>query len=355
MLLYHVRINVLADPQTAPALYAGAVGKAVYLLTMGGQQAVMCFFVISGFLVGGSVALQVRRGKFSFGSYTLNRATRLYIVLLPALLIGLALDLFRIMKFGLSGPPAAGGEFAGSYMLRTFAGNVFFLQDVVTPTLGSNNPLWSVSDEAWYYVLFPLLLAPFMPWKTITARVALFLLALVAIAALLRGNKEVVMLFGVWLLGFAVRFLRFRLFPSLTAAWLLAVAATLLYPLYKHHVPGTFIFPALSFANVLLTASGTTNDPAPHIAAFNAKLASFSFSLYVLHAPMLHFLLTTFSGKSNPRLGLTINGHSLALMLFLILGLSLYAWGFSLFTERNTDAVRQWLILKSRSWLFPSA
>lgn len=38
-------------------------------------------------------------------------------------------------------------------------GNLFMLQDVLTPTRGSNGPLWSLSYEWWYYCLFAFALA----------------------------------------------------------------------------------------------------------------------------------------------------------------------------------------------------
>jgi len=43
--------------------------------------------------------------------------------------------------------------------------NVFFLQTITVPVYGSNSPLWSLANEFWYYLLFPLLLlAPQRGW-----------------------------------------------------------------------------------------------------------------------------------------------------------------------------------------------
>src|ERR1039458_8382680 len=50
------------------------------------------FFVLSGYLVGGSVLRSVRTGSWSWRAYLLGRLSRLYVVLLPALLLGGALD-----------------------------------------------------------------------------------------------------------------------------------------------------------------------------------------------------------------------------------------------------------------------
>jgi peptidoglycan/LPS O-acetylase OafA/YrhL len=58
-----------------------------------GHEAVMVFFVLSGFLVGGSVLKLMSRDLWSWNNYLIKRLTRLWIVLIPALLLGLALDL----------------------------------------------------------------------------------------------------------------------------------------------------------------------------------------------------------------------------------------------------------------------
>src|SRR6202030_3749589 len=38
-----------------------------------------------------------------------------------------------------------------------FLGNLFFVQTILCRTFGSNGPLWSLANEFWYYLLFPLL------------------------------------------------------------------------------------------------------------------------------------------------------------------------------------------------------
>ena len=34
--------------------------------------------------------------------------------------------------------------------------NIFFLQGIYTPTFGTDGALWSLANEFWYYLLFPL-------------------------------------------------------------------------------------------------------------------------------------------------------------------------------------------------------
>ena len=55
-----------------------------YALTSMGHEAVMVFFALSGFLVGGQAIRRLRRGTFSARDYALRRLVRLWIVMIPA-------------------------------------------------------------------------------------------------------------------------------------------------------------------------------------------------------------------------------------------------------------------------------
>jgi peptidoglycan/LPS O-acetylase OafA/YrhL len=62
------------------------------LITGLGHQGVVIFFVLSGFLVGRKAVDAVVRRKSNLGHYILDRATRIYVVLIPAILIGAMWD-----------------------------------------------------------------------------------------------------------------------------------------------------------------------------------------------------------------------------------------------------------------------
>src|SRR5690242_13717246 len=57
---------------------------AFYFATGLGHQAVIIFFALSGFLVGGKVIEDITKQRFSWPRYILRRLTRLWIVILPA-------------------------------------------------------------------------------------------------------------------------------------------------------------------------------------------------------------------------------------------------------------------------------
>src|SRR5688572_27624552 len=70
-----------------------------YFITGFGHQAVIVFFVLSGFFIIRSIHESVDRGKWKVKEYAINRMTRLWIVLLPALLLTLLWDRLGLAYF----------------------------------------------------------------------------------------------------------------------------------------------------------------------------------------------------------------------------------------------------------------
>jgi peptidoglycan/LPS O-acetylase OafA/YrhL len=77
---------VLAQP--------GLFLKLFYFITSLDGTAVVIFFVLSGFLIGGSLADSMQRGSFDLVRYLVARFVRIYIVYIPALVITEAVFLF---------------------------------------------------------------------------------------------------------------------------------------------------------------------------------------------------------------------------------------------------------------------
>ena len=88
VLVTHVGIRMLAPVGEISA----SLPHAAYAFLAGfDHQAVMVFFVLSGFLVGGSVMREVAvTGHVAVGPYLLRRALRLCLVLWPAFALGAA-------------------------------------------------------------------------------------------------------------------------------------------------------------------------------------------------------------------------------------------------------------------------
>ena len=151
--------------------------SGLYAVTGYGHQAVMIFFVLSGYFIGTSVMESVGARRWSWRTYLVSRFTRLQLVLFPALILGGLWD-----RIGMRIPQAAPIYFGALYKfyvpsvaLRStfpiFLGNLFFLQSIVSPVFGSNTPLWSLSYEFWYYILFPVLILATARWVGIRSNV----------------------------------------------------------------------------------------------------------------------------------------------------------------------------------------
>ena len=115
------------------------------LLLRFGQEAVILFFLLSGFVINYSFKLS--RSKH-FGNYFAKRFCRIYIPLIAVMLISYFTQSYEA------------GEFLGPD-IPALLGNLFMLQDwalanpnvLVDPYMG-NGPLWSLSYEWWFYMLF---------------------------------------------------------------------------------------------------------------------------------------------------------------------------------------------------------
>src|SRR5580704_17059432 len=71
---------------------AGIATRLFYLATGLQHEGVVLFFVVSGFLVGGSAWRNIEAGRFDARLYLINRFSRIYLVLIPALALVFILD-----------------------------------------------------------------------------------------------------------------------------------------------------------------------------------------------------------------------------------------------------------------------
>jgi peptidoglycan/LPS O-acetylase OafA/YrhL len=110
-----------------------------------GQEAVMLFFLLSGFVICWSLN---KSNNHTFGNYFIKRFRRIYFPFIIAILLSIVIF-------------AINGSLAERFSWENLAGNLLMLQDFsavkpgtwVTPFL-SNYPLWSLSYEWWFYLLF---------------------------------------------------------------------------------------------------------------------------------------------------------------------------------------------------------
>src|ERR1700742_1036888 len=88
--LFHWRYLLFVDYSQITAYRVPL--KYFYLVTSTSRQAVIVFFVLSGYLISSSIFRLERRAAWSWRLYLTHRLVRLWIVLFPALLLGFLWD-----------------------------------------------------------------------------------------------------------------------------------------------------------------------------------------------------------------------------------------------------------------------
>lgn len=276
-----------------------------------GNDAVMVFFVLSGFVI----AYCVDQKEKNFADYAVSRLSRLYSVVLPALLLTLVLDIWGYAV----DPSIYVASWFDQPVLR-FATNLVFVNQLWFADIGafSNAPFWSLGYEFWYYVIFGVVAFS-------TGRKRAFLLAIVCA---IMGPK-ILLLLPVWWMGaWAYSVTKERTF-SLTASWLLFGGSILMYvvlravdlPLrlswrtaeflgpdfYEHALAESRNFLFAYIAGALVTVNfvgfsslskyiGWKKIPLERAIRF---LASYTFTLYLLHQPLLNFFAALLHNDPN--------------------------------------------------------
>jgi peptidoglycan/LPS O-acetylase OafA/YrhL len=254
-----------------------------------GHQAVLLFFVISGWLVGGSLLNRMGQPD-AIANYTIDRMTRLWTVLIPTFVLTLLFSL----NTGQTVPRGIDLSPANEFSAAAFAGNLVGLQGgVAVPEFGGNFPLWSLANETWYYVMFPLLVLMFTA-RRLAARTACAV-ALVALAAFL--PYDIVLFFSIWLLGVAFSRIRIEAGLAVRCCWLaLLLAVSVYYRLTGINDdigPQTYVQDLICSLMFLVFLSSLQFKAAPAskwqrpMAGIGKFFAEFSFTVYVLHVPLI--------------------------------------------------------------------
>lgn len=293
---------------------------------------VVIFFVLSGFLVGGKVLERVRNGTFDAAAYVLDRVSRIYVPLLPALLFTMVICLIcgRTISFG------------------EFFGNLFGLQGLSCGPFGGNGPLWSLAYEFWFYVLAGYIGLLFGSTYRMTGA-----LLGVTLVFVIFTQFDASLLF-CWCLGAFSYSLLTRHFKQ---TWLfvslgLAVAGYGLLQLLSESTSanhlGSFL-PSRDIATLILSLGlafilpflaqrPPRSEKLISIERAGTHLAAFSYTLYLTHYPMLdlwdHFLKERFS---------TLSPHTFLWFVAKLSSCVLVAWLLYLPFEAQTARVRSWM------------
>ena len=290
------------------ALYHGAWlgldgGLLFFLTPEVGHAAVIVFFVLSGFVIANST-----RPDQSLLEYVIKRASRVYSVALPALVLAAALG-YLLLWFGLT--PGNAYELRKPFLYLAF--HLCFGGDLWGFGIGafSIEPYWSLDYEVWYYAIFG---------AAVLARGFVRSIA-VAVICIVAGPK-ILLLLPVWLSGVGVHAVSrqgplprpLARYGALAALLLLlgfngsawdhaissagsaAVGPHLPFPLrFSQWFLADYVRCVLTAAMIWSLCSAEIRWP-DWLARAGSKAAGVSFSLYLVHYPLMQFLKAALPG-----------------------------------------------------------
>jgi len=318
-----------------------------YLIHFIGRPAVMIFFVLSGYLVGTSALRAQRLGKFSWSNYLLSRTTRLYVVLLPALLMTALID--GLGRWTLKTRPlyltlwenSPDHTIASLDTFPIFLGNLLFLQNILVPPFGSDGSVWSLPNEFWYYMLFPTIALIFFGHS----RRLIHLSVAAGIAILCYG--PILMLFFVWIAGVCVgwaaenRPIQTRIARRIIVSTSLVAIALAIFAQTLHRIGGfaldfAFTLPASLLLWALLSAPPRSENAYAKTAIFFSEM---SYSLYLTHLPLITMLFVLMTrGEQWP-----VDTRHVLLFLVPVGASFVFAYITYWLFESRTDIVRRWI------------
>jgi len=267
-----------------------------------GNDAVMVFFVLSGFVIS-----YVANGKEdSIDKYFVSRFARLYSVVVPALILTAALD---FVGSRITYELYDGWWFETSYPFGRFLANLLFVNEIWFSSIRpfSNGPFWSIGYEFWYYVLFAF--SFYLKGRT-------KYLIIISICVLV--GPKILILLPVWMLGVLVYRVNSSDLIGHRIGWILFLASIGLYVMYvsydgqayllsiTENTLGNELYEKLMWSKYFLSSYiigllvaanfigfksiSTSFSPIMNFISKPIRyLASYTFVLYLLHYPLLQF------------------------------------------------------------------
>ena len=302
-----------------------------YGITRLGHEAVLVFFVLSGYLVGGKALRRMFRHEFKSSDYLIDRTARIWVPLIPALILS-------------SFTPV------GEVNLYIWICNLFSLQGVIAPMLGGNGPLWSLAYEVWFYILIyavgRLLNNPNMDY------LGLIIIGIVCLVFSQLKPHYII----CWFAG-AIFYLK-PINAKKSATQLVIFIAFIVSIILLQITSGSNflnskeidsvvrssieIINAISIGAICVCLSQTKSNL---ISRISVPMAAFSYTLYLTHYPILPWIQYHSTEKISQ-----VSLSSFSYYIFLALALVLIAWLLYLPFERQTPKIRKRLqfLLDSR-------
>lgn len=329
----------------------------IFQFTIGfARQAVMIFFVISGYLIGGSLWKEYSRtGNIQIPRFATKRLVGLLIVLIPVFFIGGVFDVLGAFVFNGIHNNIYESDIANQLSLSRISCNALFLQNFFCWHFGTNGALWSLANQFWYYVIFGVFVflltaKAYAPVRILTALLALSFFGLLSVVQF--TGHELLPYFIIWVFGVLAAVKKHPVIRSVRIAAFLFIIALLGIRLFvrAEMFQGIIgyaldITVCILFANLLLAMNHADFLFDPPGKTWNQLFANFSYSLYAIHTPILMLYAALLMDTIG--LGWKMNPKGLLEWLIIVGGFSISisgAFALSRITEARSYELRNWVL-----------
>lgn len=354
----HAAALVVA-PDTGTSLPWTLAARLWHVIAAARDPSVIVFFVLSGYLVGGNVVL--RRASFSWSSYLVARFSRIFVVLVPAVIFAVSVDVLAMTLFPASPvyfsvwPPGALGltPLISSYNWQNLLSTLLAVTGLVGNEIGTTGPVWSLSLEWLFYFVFPMIVV-----LVTSLKLRVFFIPIVAVGVAIAFSILIAVPTGIFLLMWCCgAWARYILEGGGVFRWLStfggwaaigAYAATAILEPSLSHVTIRVLQICIA-AGLALYLSRNRDGESGVLFGLDQYLADRSYSLYLIHLPVMTFITAAFVrfGVISER-GVVVDGLGALSVSLLCVALMVFAslivcWGFAAMFEMRTAQVRKYL------------
>ncbi|GGC99011.1 acyltransferase [Tersicoccus solisilvae] len=303
--------------------------------------AVVVFFVLSGYLIAGTVKRKGQDPRYTFGRYLVDRAARVLFPMFVALALIIGAD--RLVFGGSGATPFRVVDLSPSAIVQAFlmtfnhpalatAAQATGIKQLAVHAVGTGAPLWTVVIEWWIYVTFGILALVVARRRRLGVIGGLVLLFAAMMPLAYLGRNIALPL--AWLIGMGYAFAADRLdaLPARVHGWLVGLGvATFVYGCLTSHnnldsaatiVPASVAFCSLYFLVKRIPASLDPQGLTTRLVQF---VSDYSYSLYLIHFSVITYLWVWLHDDV-PAWALVLGGFTLS---------NLLAMAFYALVERN--------------------
>ncbi len=306
-----------------------------YFIGRLGNEPVVVFFVLSGFLVGGRAMQRILNNSIDVKSYLIDRFTRIMLPLIASLIFMIIIDL-------LIGRPVP---------YKDILGSLFSLQGILTSN-AENAPLWSLAYEVWFYIFIGCLMIICRSKNKRSVTFAFFIFTIcICMFTKLETRYLLILIMGT--LAFLlprdnIKYIKAKIFIllillacSLFLSQLTSESRSLNFSTFNF-LNRNYISVFVGFFAALLVQHLIIAKPQKKIwikiESISTKFSDFSYTLYLTHYPLMYLLSFFGFPKSKQINTISILYYFVEVIISLVVAYLIY-----LVSEKQTSIVRNYI------------